>query len=142
MGKVRNILQNKGTAVFSVEPTITVYHGLELMVEQNVGGLLICENGKLVGIFTERDYARKLVLKGKNSKETLIRELMSERPITVCPDDSIEECMQVMTNRSIRHLPVLDGETLVGIISIGDIIRYMLEEQRFIIENLEQYITH
>lgn len=142
MGKVRNILQNKGTSVFSVEPTITVYHGLELMVEQNVGGLLICENGKLVGIFTERDYARKLVLKGKNSKETLIRELMSERPITVCPDDSIEECMQVMTNRSIRHLPVLDGETLVGIISIGDIIRYMLEEQRFIIENLEQYITH
>jgi CBS domain-containing protein len=142
MGKVRNILQSKGEAVFTVEPTITVYHGLELMVEQNVGGLLICDQGKFVGIFTERDYARKLVLKGKNSKETLIRELMTEHPVTVCPDDTIEECMKVMTNRQIRHLPVMDGDKLVGVVSIGDLIRFMLEEQRFIIENLEQYITH
>lgn len=142
MGKVRNIIQIKGSAVFSVEPDITVYNALELMFEKNIGALLVVENGKFVGIFTERDYARKLILKGKSSKETLIREIMTEHPITVTPDTSIEECMKIMTNKKIRHLPVMEGEKLVALISVGDVVKFIIEEQKFIIENLEQYIHH
>lgn len=141
MGKVRNILQEKGNNVFSVEPSVTVYKALELMLEKNIGGLLITENGKLVGIFTERDYARKLALKGKSSKETLIRELMTANPYTVTPDTGIEDCMQLMTGKKIRHLPVVENNALVGVISIGDVVRFIIEEQRYIIEHLEHYIT-
>jgi CBS domain-containing protein len=141
MGKVRNILQEKGNNVFSVEPSVTVYKALELMLEKNIGGLLITENSKLVGIFTERDYARKLALKGKSSKETLIRELMTANPYTVTPDTGIEDCMQLMTGKKIRHLPVVENDALVGVISIGDVVRFIIEEQRYIIEHLEHYIT-
>jgi len=142
MGKVRNILHNKGNnAVFSVEPTEMVYRAIELMCEKNIGGLLIVENGKLVGIFTERDYARKLILKGKSSKDTQIRDLMTSNLVTVSPDTSIDDCMRVMTGRKIRHLPVLDKGELVGIISIGDVVHFVIEEQKSIIEHLEHYIT-
>lgn len=141
MGTVRNILQEKGNNVFSVEPTVTVLKALEVMLERNVGGLLIVEDEKLVGIFTERDYARKLILKGKSSKDTLIKDLMTPNPITVTPDTRIEDCMQLMTKKHIRHLPVVDGESIVGIISIGDVVRFIIEEQRYIIEHLEHYIT-
>jgi CBS domain-containing protein len=141
MGKVRNILQGKGNVVFSVAPTVTVYKAIELMSLKNIGGLLITDAyGKLLGIFTERDYARKLILKGKSSKDTLIGEIMTENPVTVSPDNSIEDCMKTMTNRFIRHLPVVDDGELVGMISIGDVVRYIMDEQRGI-EDLEFYIT-
>lgn len=141
MGKVRNILQLKGSAVFSVEPGVTVFQAIQIMCEKNIGGLLITEHEKLVGIFTERDYARKLILKGKSSKDTLIGELMTENPISVSLDTSIDECMQIMSNKRIRHLPVVDAEKLVGMISIGDVVRHIMEEQKDIIEHLEAYIS-
>ena len=142
MGKVRNILQTKGNAVFTIPSNTTVYNALEIMVEKSIGALLIVDNAKFVGIFTERDYARKLIVKGKASKETLIREVMTEHPITVTPDTSIEECMKIMSERKIRHLPVMENDKLSGLISVGDVVKFIIEEQRFIIENLEQYITH
>ncbi|MBT1698468.1 CBS domain-containing protein [Fulvivirgaceae bacterium PWU4] len=142
MGKVRNIIQTKGSAVFSINSGTTVYNALELMFEKSIGALLVVDNGKFVGIFTERDYARKLILKGKSSKDTLIREVMTERPITVTPDTSIEDCMKIMTDRKIRHLPVMENDGLVGLVSVGDVVKFIIEEQKFIIENLEQYITH
>jgi CBS domain-containing protein len=142
MGKVRNIIQTKGNAVFSIPSSTTVYNALELMLEKSIGALLVVDNTKFVGIFTERDYARKLILKGKSSKETLIREVMTERPITVGLDTSIEDCMKIMSDKKIRHLPVVENENLTGLISVGDVVKFIIEEQKFIIENLEQYITH
>ncbi|GAA4424475.1 CBS domain-containing protein [Pontibacter saemangeumensis] len=141
MGTVRHILQKKGNSVFSIDPNSTVYSALELMVERDVGSLLVMENGKFAGIFTERDYARKVMLKGKSSKEAIIRDIMSEHPATVTPDATVEECMSLMTKGYIRHLPVIEENKLVGLISIGDIVKYIIEEQKFIIENLEHYIT-
>lgn len=141
MGHVRNILQSKGHSIFSVEPTITVYDALELMFEKNIGALLVTNDEKFVGIFTERDYARKLILKGKSSRDTLIGDIMTGQPVTVTEDDTIEDCMKIMTNKFIRHLPVLCGDRLTGLISIGDVVKYIIEEQKFIIENLEEYIT-
>jgi CBS domain-containing protein len=142
MATVKNILDLKpAKTVFSVPPDVTVYRAIELMCEKNIGGLVIVEEEKLVGIFTERDYARKLILKGKSSKDTLIRELMTPNPITVRTDSTVEDCMKIMTDKKIRHLPVVDGDQLVGVISIGDLVRQIIEEQKFIIENLEHYIT-
>lgn len=141
MGKVRKILHDKGHDIYSVEPSSMVFNAIELMCEKNVGGLLIVEDGKLVGIFTERDYARKLILKGKSSKDTPISELMTSKLVTVTPDTTIDECMRLMTGRKIRHLPVLENDVLVGIISIGDVVRFIIDEQRSIIQELEHYIT-
>lgn len=141
MGKVSNILRTKGNIVLSVNPHTIVYDAIELMCEKNVSAVVVLKNEKLAGIFTERDYARKLILKGKASKETLISEVMTEDLITVSPDSSIDECMQLMTNRFIRHLPVVEEDKLIGIISIGDVVRFIIEEQKFIIENMEHYIT-
>jgi CBS domain-containing protein len=142
MGKVRNILQAKGSVIISVEPTITVYKAIELMSEKNISSLMITDKeGKLLGIFTERDYARKLILKGKSSKDTLIRDLMTENPITVASDTSIDECMKVMANKYVRHLPVLDNGKIMGMVSMGDVVRFIIQEQKGIIEDLEHYIT-
>jgi CBS domain-containing protein len=141
MGKVRQILQEKGSAVFAVQPSITIYQALEIMADKNVGGLLVTENDKLIGIFTERDYARKLILKGKSSRDTSIKELMTPDPFTVTPETGIEECMKLMSDKHIRHLPVVENESVVGVISIGDVVRFIIDEQRYIIEHLEQYIT-
>jgi CBS domain-containing protein len=141
MGKVRDILKTKGSAIFSVKPAITVYEALELMVEKNIGALLVSDQGKFVGIFTERDYARKVILKGKTSKETTIREVMTENPATVTPDSSIDDCMKLMSAKFIRYIPVLDKGDLVGMISIGDVVKFIIDEQRYIIEDLEHYIT-
>ncbi|HPM31219.1 MAG TPA: CBS domain-containing protein, partial [Chryseolinea sp.] len=131
-----------GNAVFSVEPNITVYNAIELMCEKNIGGLLILEGEKLVGIFTERDYARKLILKGKSSKDAKISELMTRNPFTVNLDTTIDECMGMMSGKRIRHLPVMDNEKVVGMISIGDVVKHIIEEQKGIIEHLESYITN
>src|SRR5687768_6592254 len=141
MRKVNDILKAKGRIVYSVNPDIMVLHAIELMCDKNIGGLLIVEQDKLIGIFTERDYARKLILKGKSSKDTPIRDLMTANLITVTPDTSIDDCMRVMVGRKIRHLPVLDNDELVGLISIGDVVRHVIEEQKTIIQQLEHYIT-
>ncbi len=141
MGTVSHILKAKGNAIFSISPDTVVYNALEIMVEKNVSALLITENEKLAGIFTERDYARKVILKGKASKETKIGEIMTEDPIIVSPDSTIDDCMRLMTSKFIRHLPVVSGDQLIGIISIGDVVKFIIEEQKFIIENMEHYIT-
>ncbi len=141
MGTVKNILETKGNETFSITPDTSVYHALELMVEKNVSALLVMENNKLAGIFTERDYARKVVLKGKSSRETSIGEIMSSNLITVSPDSTIDECMALMTGKYIRHLPVVAEGKLAGIISIGDVVRRIIEDQKSIIGHMEQYIT-
>ncbi|WP_432714213.1 CBS domain-containing protein [Pedobacter sp.] len=141
MGKVRNILQDKHRDVIFVSPETTVFEALELMFEKNIGALLVMDQDQFAGIFTERDYARKVILKGKSSKQILIREIMTESPLSVNSDTTIEECMWLMTNKFIRHLPVIDGGRLTGIVSIGDVVKYIIEEQKFIIGNLEHYIT-
>jgi CBS domain-containing protein len=112
------------------------------MCKKNIGAVIVEDDGRLAGIFTERDYARKVVLKGKSSKDTLVSELMTQNPYTVNSDTSIDDCMALMNDKRIRHLPVVDGATLKGVISVGDLIRYMIDEQKSIIEHLENYITH
>ncbi len=140
MGKVRDILQVKGKVIYSLSPDRTVYDALQVMVEKNLGALLVIEDNHLAGIFTERDYARKLILRGKASKDTSLGEVMTEHPITVTPHDSVDHCMAVMVNNYVRHLPVMDGEQLIGLISIGDVIKHIIDEQKFIIDSLEHYI--
>ena len=140
MGKVRAILGGR-KGVFSVSPDSTVHDALVLMAGKNTGSVLVTENDKLVGIFTERDYARKVNLKGRSSNTTAIKEVMTANPFTVAMDTTIEQCMALMAGKKIRHLPVVDGETLVGVISIGDVINFIIEEQKGIIEQLEHYIT-
>ena len=140
MGKVRNILETKSNIIFSVTPDTVVYKALEIMFEKNISALLVMENENPIGIFTERDYARKVILKGKSSKGTLIKEIMTIGLITVTPDCTIEDAMQIMSGKYIRHLPVMEETKLVGVISIGDLVKYMIEEQKFIIGNLENYI--
>jgi len=140
MGNVRDILKAKNYPTITITPHITVYGALKTMVEKNIGALLVLEENNLVGIFTERDYARKVILLGKTSKDTLISEIMSANLITVTPDNSMEDCMQLMTNKFIRHLPVLENDELIGIVSIGDVVKYIINEQKFIIEHLEHYI--
>lgn len=141
MGAVNSILKGKGNVIFTISPETIVYKALEIMVEKNVSALLVMENDKLAGIFTERDYARKVILRGKASKETKIGEIMTRELVTVSPDTSLDSCMRLMTGKLIRHLPVLDNGQLAGIISIGDVVKYIIEEQKFIIENMEHYIT-
>ena len=141
MGTVNTILRAKGNLTYSITPATTVYDALEVMVEKNVSALVVMENEKLVGIFSEKDYARKVILKGKASKETLIGEIMTEDVITVAPDSSIDSCMRLMTSKFIRHLPVVSDGSLIGIISIGDVVKSVIEEQEFIIQNMEHYIT-
>lgn len=141
MGTVRHILQKKGDKVIAISPDSTVYSALETMVEQNVGALIVMDKGQFAGMFTERDYARKVILKGKASRETLVKEIMSEHPVIVSPDTTMEQCMGLMTQKYIRHLPVFENQQLIGLVSIGDIVKYMIEEQKCIIEDLEHYIT-
>lgn len=141
MGSVNDILKKKGTKTFSITPDTFVYEALEMMVDKNVSALVVMENDRLAGIFTEKDYARKVVLKGKASKETKIGEIMTSNLVTVTPESSIDDCMHVMTERFIRHLPVVKDEQLVGIISIGDVVKSIIEDQKFIIENMGNYIA-
>lgn len=138
---VARLLEQKGAEIWSIRPTATVYEALELLAEKEIGALLVVEDGDLVGILSERDYARRVILHGKESRKTAVREIMTEHVLTVTPGTTTSECMQLMTNERIRHLPVVQDESVVGLISIGDVVRSVIEEQRFLIEQLESYIT-
>ncbi|HRP30868.1 MAG TPA: CBS domain-containing protein [Agriterribacter sp.] len=142
MDTVRNILEIKGNMVYTVCPDSSVYEALEILQEKNLGSLVVLEDdGTLDGIFTERDYARKVILKGRSSRETLVRHIMTEDPIFVSPDTEISDCMKLMSEKFVRHLPVLDSGKLVGLVSIGDLVNYIISQKDIIIEHLEHYIT-
>lgn len=141
MDTVRQLLNSKGAEVWSVAPDDTVFHSLEIMAEKNVGALPVVQEGQLVGIFSERDYARKVILLGRSSKSTAVSELMTTKVFHVKPRRSIRDCMQLMTTRHIRHLPVLELGKLMGIITIGDVVKSLLSEQTRTIQNLETYIA-
>ena len=141
MDTVGQLLDAKGHEAWSVTPDATVYDALVLMAEKNCGALIVLEEGKLVGIFSERDYARKIILKGKASKDTVVSEIMSPQVVYVRPEHSIQECMALMTDKRIRHLPVLEDSKVVGVISIGDVVKVIISEQKFTIKQLEVYIT-
>ena len=140
MNNVRELLNSKGNEVWSIQPDETVLDAIQKMADQNVGSLVVIEDGKPVGIFTERHYAREVFLKGKQSPTTPIREIMNTRVIYASPEQTIEECMAVMTGKCIRHLPVLDHGELVGIVSIGDLVKCRIADQDLTIEHLTQYI--
>ena len=141
MKSISQLLHAKGREVWSVTPDTSVYDALKLMADKNVGALLVLEANRLVGIFSERDYARKVILKGKASKDTPVKEIMSPDVLFVRPENSIEECMALMTDKRFRHLPVLEGNQVVGVISIGDVVKTIISEQEFTISQLENYIT-
>lgn len=136
MSTARHLLQIKGQDVWSIGPQESVYEALRLMDRQGVGALLVMEQDQLVGIISERDYARKIILHGRNSRDTRVSDIMTSKVITVHPDTTLEECMQLMTENRIRHLPVVDGERVVGVISIGDAVREIIHRQRETIKNL------
>jgi len=138
---VRDLLKSKGTEVWSVSPDSSVYEALQLMAEKDVGALLVLQREELVGIFSERDYARKIILRGKVSKNTPVKEIMSTNILFVRPDQTIEECMALMTDKRFRHLPVYKGKNLVGLISIGDVVKAIISGQEFVIKQLENYIS-
>jgi CBS domain-containing protein len=140
MKTVHQLLESKGTAIVSVSPEAKVIDALRVMAEREIGAVLVVDKDRLVGIMSERDYARKVILKGKSSQETYVREIMTERVIYVRPQQTVPECMALMTNKRVRHLPVLDGDQLVGVLSLGDLVKETISEQEFIIQQLENYI--
>jgi CBS domain-containing protein len=140
MSTVRDILQTKGNAVFCVSPETMVFDALVVMAEKNVGALLVTSDDFVLGIVSERDYARKVVLKGKSSRETRVREIMTSDPVSVGPGQSIDECMAIMNIRHIRHLPVLENRKLIGMITIRDAIKAVISEKENTISQLESYI--
>ena len=140
-GSVGVILAHKGSAVWSIAPNSMVFDAIQLMADRNVGALPVVEKGELVGIISERDYTRKVILKGKSSKDTPVRDIMTQEPVTVHPGDSVGECMHVMTEKRVLHLPVMEGGKMVGLLSIGDLVRRIISAQTATIDNLEKYIT-
>jgi CBS domain-containing protein len=139
-GKVSGILaRKKVSTVWSIGPNATVIDAIRFMDEKNVGALPVVDNGKLVGIVSERDYTRKIILKGRSSKDTPVSDIMTKQVLTINPSDSVTECMRIMTDKRVRHLPVLDGSNLVGILSIGDVVNWLISAQKAMIDNLERY---
>ncbi|MBV9746195.1 MAG: CBS domain-containing protein [Acidobacteriia bacterium] len=137
---VGSLLGRKGREIWSVAPDATVYDAIALMAARSVGAVLVISGGKLAGIVSERDYARKVILQGRSSKETQVREIMTSDLITVTPENTINDCMRLMTSRRIRHLPVLDGGQLAGIVSIGDLVNAIIADQAHTIDQLHTYI--
>jgi CBS domain-containing protein len=141
METARDILRVKGYNVWSVAPDTTVLEALELMAAKNVGAVLVLEDDRLVGIMSERDYARKVILLGKTSKDTRVSEIMTSRVLYVSADQTIQECLALMTEKRIRHLPVMEGDRVIGVVSIGDVGRAIIADQQFMLDQLEHYIT-
>lgn len=139
--KVSDILQAKGNQIYSVNSATTVYEAVKVMGEKNIGALLVMDEGKLLGILSERDYARKVVLKGKASRETMVKDIMTENVLTVTTSDTIETCMEIMTQKHIRHLPILEEGKVLGMISIGDVVNAIIKTQKETIEHLKSYIA-
>jgi CBS domain-containing protein len=142
MKNVKEILRNKasGSSILTISPEETVLSAIKVMAEKNVGSLLVMEDGKLVGIITERDYARKVILAGKSSSNTLVKEIMIQQVLVIQPSSTIEECMALMIENSVRYLPVLEEGKIIGVISMGNVVNSIITEQNFVINNLQQYI--
>jgi Predicted signal-transduction protein containing cAMP-binding and CBS domains len=140
-GTIHEILDHKGSNVWTVSPDSTVFDAIQLMADKNVGALLVTEADKLLGVLSERDYTRKVALRGKSSKDTRVREILSDKVTTATPGHSIEECMRLMTENRIRHLPVMEGDKVRGIVSIGDLVNWTISAQTTTIHQLETYIT-
>ena len=138
---VKQLLHVKGRDVWTVGGDATVFEALQLMADKDIGAVLVTDESRVVGIFSERDYARKVILHGKSSKETQVREIMTTDVITVHPDQTIAHCMALMTNKRIRHLPIVEDDQLIGLVSIGDVVKAIIGEQEFMIGQLQQYIA-
>ncbi len=138
--RIELLLAGKGDDVWSIDPGATVFEAIKLMAEKNVGALWVIEGNKLVGILSERDYTRKVILKGKSSRETPVREIISTNPVVVSPSDKVVDCMRLMTQKRVRHLPVLDGEKIMGVVSIGDLVNWTISTQSATIDQLQKYI--
>jgi len=141
MKRVRDVLQVKGSKVFTIDPDASVYDAIKIMADQRIGALVVLQGEHLVGLISETDYARKIVLQGRTSANTRVREIMTDRVLYVSPDQDISECMALMTEKRFRHLPVMDNDKLSGLISIGDLVKSIIDEQLFTIEQLERYIS-
>ena len=140
-GTIDKILRQKDSQIWSIHPDATIYDAIKLMAEKNVGALLVMENGKLVGIVSERDYSRKVMLRGKTSRNSYVREIMTTNLTTAHPRETIEDCLRFMTDKHIRHLPVVDGEDLRGVVSIGDLVKEVISSQSATLEQLRDYIS-
>lgn len=140
-GTIGSLIGNKGGQIWSLEPEASVYDAIAMMAEKQVGALAVIDRGKLLGIVSERDYARKVILKGKSSKETPVTEIMSSPVITVTPTHTVGECMRIITEKRFRHLPVVEGDRVVGMVSIGDLVNWVISEQQETINHLEAYIS-
>ena len=140
MKSVKQLLQAKGREIHSITPDARVIEALKLMAEKEVGALVVLDGARLAGIISERDYARKVILQGKSSHDITVREIMTSKVVTLRPSQTVEDCMTLMTDKRIRHLPVLEDGKVIGVVSIGDVVKEMLSEQKFIIEQLESYI--
>jgi CBS domain-containing protein len=140
MTTVRQLLDQKGKTIWSIEPDATVFDAVAKMAEKNVGSLLVMDDDKLIGIITERHYARKVVLKGKTSPTIPVRDIMESEIIAVLPEQSVEQCMAIMTEKRVRHLPVVQGDKPIGIVSIGDLVKSIISDQKFIIDQLVHFI--
>ena len=138
---IASILAAKGGVIWSVDPETTVYDAISIMADRGIGALLVTVEGRLVGVISERDYARKIILHGRSSRDTRVREIMTSAPVTVTPEHTVDECMRIITHNRIRHLPVLEGEHLVGVISIGDLVNAIIADQARTIDHLHSYIT-
>lgn len=141
MKAVKHILNSKGYEIWSVKPGDTVFDAVKMMAEKGIGSLLVMDDAKLVGIVTERDYARKIILEGRSSRESSVRDIMTRKVLCVAPERTLDECMALMTDKRARHLPVVENKKVIGVISIGDLVKEVIREQKVLIDQLQHYIS-